>query len=107
MAAYISDKPVYSKHLDYQISKAVKKVVDLITLCKEIREPLQMASTYHQWYHYKNEFLEIYDALALVEHDVFLLAERVTEVSESIWKLYYVEHPEHTGEDQPVTDIED
>lgn len=61
MAGYITDKPQYDKYLDFCISEVVGKVTEMINLCREIRQPLQEASVYKQWYHYKDDFREIYE----------------------------------------------
>lgn len=102
MAAYITNEPKYNEHLDINITRCIGKVLKMMDLCREIREPLQEGGTDHVWYHYREDVRKIYDAVALVEHDVFLLTHYITKISEKVWALYYKEHPDEIGQDHPV-----
>ena len=99
MAFYISNEYKYDEDLDKAINKLIFNGVDIIAICKIARQPMGENLWGTKWYFYREEFRKISDALSLVEHDAYLFLDRVTKVSESVWKNYYKEHPEEQGTD--------
>ena len=98
MPQYIAEKPHYSEDMDTNIQTVIDKIVGIQNLCAEIHEPLKNAIHDHQWYHYRNEARRAFDALALVEHDVYLLTQCISVISAKVWKLYYEENPDQIPE---------
>lgn len=101
MAFYIPDEAEYNEDLDKAINKLIFNAVDIISICKKARTPMGDNLYGIKWYFYREEFRKISDALSLVEHDSYLLLDRVTKVSEALWKLYYKENPDAAGTDNP------
>ena len=77
-----------------QMINQINKILEMQKICAEIHTPLKEAIHDHQWYHYNSEGRRAFDALGLVEHDIYLFSYYISLISEKVWKLYYEENPE-------------
>ena len=99
MAFYYSTKPVYDTNLDKAINMLIYNAVDIISICRYARYPITHDFFGRVWYSYREDFRRISDALTLVEHDAFLLMDRISKVSQALFGAYYEENPDAAGND--------
>ena len=73
----IPDKPFYDETLETQLQLTAHSVRLMIEGMPALRETFEAGITGYAWYYYNDESRRIYDAMALVEHDLLLLIQQL------------------------------
>ena len=84
-----SGTPIYDELFDKVLTRNIGELLEMMSLCVEMRGYFQTGATQWTWYYYKEDIRKVFDAISLVEHDLFLLTHQLTRIYEANLKLLH------------------